>query len=55
MDTEISFWKWISSNKLALVTDTAVYHWSMDGKEWERQWKGREGKANGIEEKGMNA
>ncbi|XP_042209629.1 clathrin heavy chain 1-like isoform X1 [Homarus americanus] len=31
MDTEIQFWKWISTNKLALVTETAVYHWSMDG------------------------
>jgi len=31
MDQEITFWKWISSNKLALVTENAVYHWSMDG------------------------
>ena len=31
MDQEITFWKWISTNKLALVTETAVYHWSMDG------------------------
>lgn len=25
------FWKWISVNTVALVTDTAVYHWSMEG------------------------
>lgn len=25
------FWKWISVNTVALVTDTAVFHWSMEG------------------------
>lgn len=28
---EVMFWKWISVNTVALVTDTAVYHWSMEG------------------------
>lgn len=32
MEQEIQFWKWISTNKLALVTENAVFHWSMDGK-----------------------
>eukprot|EP01027_Heterolobosea_sp_BB2_P023662 GEZU01035605.1.p1 GENE.GEZU01035605.1~~GEZU01035605.1.p1 ORF type:complete len:1686 (+),score=716.16 GEZU01035605.1:148-5205(+) len=27
----ILFWKWISVNTIALVTATAVYHWSMEG------------------------
>ncbi|KAK2163986.1 hypothetical protein LSH36_71g06004 [Paralvinella palmiformis] len=28
---EVHFWKWISVNTVALVTDNAVYHWSMEG------------------------
>ena len=28
---EVQFWRWISVNTVALVTDTAVYHWSMEG------------------------
>ncbi|XP_064613510.1 clathrin heavy chain 1 [Liolophura sinensis] len=31
MQDEVQFWKWISVNTVALVTDTAVYHWSMEG------------------------
>ncbi|RXN31522.1 clathrin heavy chain 1-like isoform X3 [Labeo rohita] len=31
MTDEVLFWKWISVNTVALVTDTAVYHWSMEG------------------------
>lgn len=27
----IVFWKWISVKTIALVTQTAVYHWSMQG------------------------
>jgi len=33
MPQPIVFWKWITSNCIALVTQTAVYHWHMDGKE----------------------
>ncbi|KAL0267213.1 UNVERIFIED_CONTAM: hypothetical protein PYX00_009551 [Menopon gallinae] len=28
---DVVFWKWISLNTLALVTDSYVYHWSMEG------------------------
>ncbi|XP_049342195.1 clathrin heavy chain 1 isoform X2 [Astyanax mexicanus] len=28
---EVMYWKWISVNTIALVTDTAVYHWGMEG------------------------
>jgi len=28
---EVIFWKWISLNTIGLVTETAVYHWSMEG------------------------
>ncbi|KAF9413871.1 hypothetical protein BGZ94_000588, partial [Podila epigama] len=31
MHDDIEFWKWISPKSLALVTGTAVYHWSMEG------------------------
>jgi clathrin heavy chain len=31
MTEDVQFWKWISVNTVALVTDTAVYHWSMEG------------------------
>jgi len=31
MTDDVQFWKWISVNTVALATDTAVYHWSMEG------------------------
>ncbi|KAJ3651782.1 hypothetical protein Zmor_017797 [Zophobas morio] len=31
MTEDVIFWKWISLNTLALVTETSVYHWSMEG------------------------
>ncbi|KYQ93795.1 clathrin heavy chain [Tieghemostelium lacteum] len=31
MPDHIEFWKWISANTLALVTNTSVYHWSKEG------------------------
>lgn len=31
MTEECVFWKWISVNTIGIVTDTAVYHWSMEG------------------------
>eukprot|EP00298_Acanthocystis_sp_HF-20_P018646 c22004_g1_i2.p1 GENE.c22004_g1_i2~~c22004_g1_i2.p1 ORF type:complete len:1678 (+),score=721.75 c22004_g1_i2:32-5035(+) len=37
MNEPIVFWKWISSNAIALITATAVYHWSMDGTEAPRK------------------
>lgn len=32
MTEEVIFWKWISVNTVALATETAVYHWGMEGK-----------------------
>lgn len=32
MSEDVLFWKWISINTLALVTENSVYHWSMEGK-----------------------
>uniref|UniRef100_A0A4D5R957 Clathrin heavy chain n=2 Tax=Scolopendra TaxID=41364 RepID=A0A4D5R957_SCOVI len=31
MTEDVIFWKWISVNTIALVTETTVYHWSMEG------------------------
>lgn len=31
MVDDVIFWKWISPNTLALVTESSVYHWSMEG------------------------
>ncbi|XP_046360192.1 clathrin heavy chain 1 isoform X3 [Haliotis cracherodii] len=31
MTDEVTFWKWISVNTIGLVTDNAIYHWSMEG------------------------
>lgn len=28
-DADVVFWKWISDTTIGLVTDTAVYHWSI--------------------------
>jgi len=31
MKEDIQFWKWISPNTIAIVTEAGVYHWTMDG------------------------
>ena len=31
MTDDVIFWKWINLNTIALVTETTVYHWSMEG------------------------
>ncbi|XP_052074388.1 clathrin heavy chain 1 isoform X1 [Mytilus californianus] len=31
MTEEVVFWKWITVNTVALVTDVACYHWGMEG------------------------
>lgn len=31
MVEDVTFWKWINVNTVALVTDTAVFHWGMEG------------------------
>eukprot|EP00058_Branchiostoma_floridae_P009338 XP_002594826.1 hypothetical protein BRAFLDRAFT_124425 [Branchiostoma floridae] len=31
MVEDVTFWKWITVNTIALVTETAVYHWAMEG------------------------
>ena len=31
MNDDVLFWKWISVKTIGLVTNTAVFHWDMDG------------------------
>jgi clathrin heavy chain len=31
MTSAVAFWRWMDPKTIAIVTDTAVYHWSMDG------------------------
>ena len=31
MPQPVVFWKWVSDTVIALVTQTAVYHWDMEG------------------------
>lgn len=31
MHEDVSYWRWINTSTLGLVTDTAVYHWSIEG------------------------
>ena len=31
MTDDVIFWKWISLTTIALVTETSVYHWSIEG------------------------
>lgn len=31
MTGNVVFWRWLNQNTVAVVTDTAVYHWSMNG------------------------
>ena len=31
MADAVVFWRWISPNTIAMVTDTSVYHWSIEG------------------------
>ena len=31
MTDDVVFWKWLTPNLVGLVTDTAVYHWTIEG------------------------
>jgi clathrin heavy chain len=31
MTEDCIFWKWISVNTIGIVTETSVYHWTMEG------------------------
>ena len=31
MNEDVAFWKWISQSAIGIVTETAVFHWNMEG------------------------
>ena len=31
MEAGVQFWRWLDAKTIAIVTDSAVFHWSMDG------------------------
>ena len=31
MTEDCIFWKWVSVNTIGIVTETSVYHWTMEG------------------------
>jgi clathrin heavy chain len=37
MNEAVIFWKWISATQIAIVTATAVYHWTLQGEEAPKQ------------------
>jgi len=49
MTEEVVFWKWISLNSLALVTETSVYHWSMEGDSTPQKMFDRHSTLNGCQ------
>ena len=34
MVEDVTFWKWVNLNTISLVTETSVYHWSMEGEHY---------------------
>nr|CAI5862799.1 unnamed protein product [Callosobruchus analis] len=49
MSEDVIFWKWISPNTLALVTETSVYHWSMEGDSIPQKMFDRHSSLNGCQ------
>ncbi|KAH8397918.1 hypothetical protein KR222_006418, partial [Zaprionus bogoriensis] len=49
MSEDVVFWKWISLNTLALVTETSVFHWSMEGDSMPQKMFDRHSSLNGCQ------
>lgn len=49
MTDEVQFWKWINVNTVALVTETSVYHWSMEGDSQPQKMFDRNASMNGCQ------
>lgn len=39
---QVVFWKWVTSSLLGLVTQTAVYHWSIEGEHSSQEISGHQ-------------
>jgi len=49
MEEDVVFWKWINVNTIALVTDTTVYHWSMEDESKPKKIFDRHSSLNGCQ------
>uniref|UniRef100_A0A1B6E1U7 Clathrin heavy chain n=1 Tax=Clastoptera arizonana TaxID=38151 RepID=A0A1B6E1U7_9HEMI len=49
MTDDVIFWKWISLNTLVLVTETTVFHWSMEGDSVPQKMFDRHSSLNGCQ------
>ncbi|XP_023236674.1 clathrin heavy chain 1 [Centruroides sculpturatus] len=49
MNEDVVFWKWINVNTIALVTETAVFHWSMEGDSQPSKMFDRHSSLNGCQ------
>ncbi|KAG5460017.1 MAG: hypothetical protein BJ554DRAFT_7986, partial [Olpidium bornovanus] len=49
MHEDVVFWKWVTVNMLGLVTETAVYHWSMEGDSQPQKMFDRHASLNGCQ------
>ena len=49
MTDDVIFWKWISLATIALVTETSVYHWSMEGDSTPQKIFDRHSSLNGCQ------
>ncbi|GFQ92711.1 clathrin heavy chain 1 [Trichonephila clavata] len=49
MNEDVVFWKWINVNTIALVTETAVFHWSMEGESQPQKMFDRHASLNGCQ------
>ncbi|XP_021913696.1 clathrin heavy chain isoform X2 [Zootermopsis nevadensis] len=49
MAEDVIFWKWISLNTLALVTESSVFHWSMEGDSVPQKMFDRHSSLNGCQ------
>ncbi|KAF8763341.1 Clathrin heavy chain like protein [Argiope bruennichi] len=49
MNEDVVFWKWINVNTIALVTEGAVYHWSMEGESQPQKMFDRHASLNGCQ------
>ncbi|KFM64868.1 Clathrin heavy chain 1, partial [Stegodyphus mimosarum] len=49
MNEDVVFWKWINVNTIALVTETAVFHWSMEGESQPLKMFDRHASLNGCQ------
>ena len=49
MPDQVVFWKWISPNKLGIVSATSVYHWTVDGTSAPQKMFDRAANLNGTQ------